>query len=287
MPGLSSFTTRPLIPSAFTFFKTLGRQGAFIQAAEVALRHFEVAAPADPAAFEKFFNAQASKYRLAIGADAFHDARKSAAKWYLVEIYQVWDTFTKALRDEYRIYKRLAKWKAHDNGATLTAFQQLLLNLPRPNARQIETKPEFHVLEYYLSVRNWIIHPTTETARQTERDLKLLLKNHSTYLQKKYAAVHAPNPTSALSFDDHMLFSRALVMLTPVINDACDLQNEEIERLMIPARKRQLRDRQMPKARIRRIGSAFFTLYHGVNAARRNEFADYVLQRFTEGHYSK
>lgn len=275
------------MPTAFAFFKTLGHQGAFIQATEVALRHFEDIAPADPAAFADFLSARARAYGLAISVAAFRDARKSAAKWYIVEIYQVWDTFTRAIRDEYREYKCLAKWKTRENGANLTAFQQLLLNLPSANAKQIETKPEFYVLGYYLAVRNWIVHPTPETARETERAAKVLLTEQAAYLQKNYATVHAPNPITKLGFDDYMLFSRALVMLTPVINDACDLQNDEIEPAMIDSARFFLRNHVLKVGRIKNIASAYFKQHHGNNKLRRKEFSDYVVQRFTEGHYSK
>ncbi|MEI7733444.1 MAG: hypothetical protein WCO56_27990 [Verrucomicrobiota bacterium] len=148
MPGLSAFTDRPLMPCASQFFKALGRQGSFIQAAEVAIRHFEEIAPTDQAAFATFFKAQASRYGLSIGIKAFHQTRSSAAKWFIVEVSQVWDTFSRALKDEYRKYKQPAKWKATDNHTTLTPFQQLLFNLPKPSAQAIAAEPEYQILQY-------------------------------------------------------------------------------------------------------------------------------------------
>lgn len=285
--GLSAFTSRPLMPSVWAFYRLLGRQGTFIQAAEIALRHFEEAAPKDQTGFAEFLKAQATKCGLAIGLSNFRDARKSAAKWYIVESYQIWDSFVKSLNEEYRRYKKLEKWKAKEGNETLTGFHQLLLNLPRANSQRIREHPEFRLFEYYLAIRNWIVHPNTETARDADRSLKLLLADHAAYLQKHYSAVHAPNPTSALSFDDYMLFSRGMVVFAPIINDACDLQNQDIETKLMIDRHALLRNHSLKNARIKNVARAYYTLHHGVHKARKEEFADYVVQRFCEGHYFK
>lgn len=286
--GLSAYTKTPLMPAVWAFYKTLGRKGTFIQAAEIALRHFEDAAPKDQTAFTSFLNAQATKHRLAIGLRDFRDARKSAAKWYLVETYQIWDTFAKALNEEYRKFKsiKVENWRAKDGNETASSFHQLLLNLPKTHAQTIRTQPEFRLFEYYLAVRNWIIHPNAQTQREADRAFKQLTGD-AEYFKARYSAVKAPNPTTALCFDDYMLFSRGMVVFAPVINDACDLRNHEIERGLLTERRAFLRNHVLKKNRIRNIASAHYTYHHGVNEARRNEFADYVVQRFCEGHYSK
>jgi hypothetical protein len=55
------------------------------------------------------------------------------------------------------------------------------------------------------------------------------------YLRKKYAAVKAPNSITALSFDDYMLFSRALVRLTPLINERFGFEHPTLKLSILAA----------------------------------------------------
>jgi hypothetical protein len=283
--ALGRFTKCPWIPSVWSFFKTLGQRGARIQAAEVALRYFESEGPKEPEAFGQFLAEEAKKCGLAIGIDDFREARGSAAKWYVVETFQIWTSFTKSLAAEYRVYKRLDKWKAKDGTRTLTNLQQLLLNLPKATAKALEKEPEFCIIEYYLAVRNWIVHPNAETLREADKAFDMLTNGWASYLRERYPAVKAPNPALALQFDDYMLLSRACVFYAAVINDACDLRNEDIEPQLYSATKKLLRNHTMPIGRIRNTARAYFTLHHGSNRVRRDEFGEYVVERFKAGKY--
>jgi hypothetical protein len=286
MGGLAKFTERPWVPAVWRFYKTLGRQSGLIQAAEVALRFFEAVGEHRKEGFEEFLRKRASACGLSIGLKGFSDARESAAKWYIVETCQIWDSFTKDLNDDYRRYKQIRDWKFRVGKETLPAFQQLLLNLPTAKARAIRGQPEFEILQYYFAVRNWIVHRTIETAREARRCLEALLSKHASYLKRRYRT-NAPNPTDSLQFDDYMLFSKGIVFFATEINDACDLQNEDIESALFSAHRKVLRNHTMKFTRIRKLAVAYFTFFHGPNKERRSEFADYVVERFQNGRYFK
>jgi hypothetical protein len=283
--ALGRFTKCPWVPSVWVFLKTLGQGGAQIQAAEVALRYFEDAGPKKLEAFAQFLNQEAAKCGLAIGLDDFREARSSAAKWYIIDTFQIWTSFTRSLVAEYRAYKQVGKWKSKDGVGTLTNFSQLLLNLPNATAKALRAKPEFYVIEYYLAVRNWIIHPNEVTLREARNGFDALVGKWSAYLRGRYAAVKAPNPPLGLQFDDYMFLSRACVFYAVDINDACDLQSEDIEPQLYVAMKKLLRNHTMPIRRIRNIARAYYTSNHGSNQKRRDDFGDYVVERFQAGKY--
>jgi hypothetical protein len=285
--ALGRFAKQPWLPSVWNFLRSLGQTGARIQAAEVALRYFENAGPKDTEAFGHFVTTEAAKCGLAIGLSDFQEARSSAAKWYTVETCQIWTSFTKNLVAEYRLYKRLESWKSKSGPSTLTSYQQLLLNLPKAPAKALKETPEFRIIEYYLAVRNWIVHPNQETLHEADDAFEALRNGCASHIRERYRAVKAPNAASALQFDDYMLLSRACVGYAAVINDACDLQNEDIEARLYSTTKSLLRNHTMPIGRIRNIARAYFTRHHGSNRARRDEFGEYVVEAFKAGKYFK
>jgi hypothetical protein len=283
--GLSQYTKRPWMPAIWAFYKMHGRQAGFIQAAEVALRRFEETAPKNPVSFDKFLHAQASKHGLSIAPSAFRDARRSAARWYIVETYQIWQSFVSRLNNEYRKYKRVKDWKIKKHAReTLTGFHQLLLNLPKEAADFLRAQPEFGIFEYYLAVRNWIIHPNSQTALTANETLDELFETHGSNL-KKLCSTSAPNTISSLNFDDYMLFSKAMVFFATMINDACNLQNEEIEPHLYVAARQSLRDHQAKIGRIKSVAVTYYRVHHGSNNKLANDFGDYVVERFRSGTY--
>jgi hypothetical protein len=286
MGGLSQYTTRPLIPAIWAFYKLHGQQAGFIRAAEVALRRFEETAPKNSASFDRFIQAQASKHGLAIAPAAFRNARRSAAKWYIVETCQIWQSYLSKLNDEYRKYKRIEKWKTKTRAnETLTAFHQLLLNLPKEAANFLRAQPEFDIFEHYLAVRNGIVHPNAETARTANQTRKELLDTHSDELKKRYLTKDAPNLISELTFDDYMLFSKGIVFFASLINDACDLHNEDIEPHFFVVAQRHLRDHQAKPERIKGVAMRYFRFNHGGNRELANDFGEYVVEKFQNGAY--
>src|ERR1700690_2684405 len=105
LPGYVA--TRPLMPAVKRLWEGLGLQSSIIQTAEVALRYFESVGQQTKGGFDSFLTTQAAACGLAIGLKDFQEARRSSAKWFLVQAYQVCDSFLRRLIAEYQDYKRI------------------------------------------------------------------------------------------------------------------------------------------------------------------------------------
>ena len=88
-----------------------------------------------------------------------------------------------------------------------------------------------------------------------------------------------------LTFDDYMLFSKGIVFFASLINDACNLQNEDIEPHLYVAARQFLRDHQAKIGRIKSVAMTYYRLHHGGNKKLANDFGDYVVERFRIGVY--
>ena len=287
LPGY--FATRPLMPATKWFWGEIGLQSSMIQAAEVALRHFEATGKQHVGGFSDFLRAQAASCGLSIGLKDFCDARHSAARWYVVQAYQVCDLFLKRLNDEYRNHKQVdpTAWQYKDGREQLSPFEQLLANLPQAESRTLRQVPEAALFQYYHAVRNWIVHSTSELEKRANQDFQRLQNAHSAHFQKCYSAVKAPNPPSKLSFDDFLLFSRAMVCFAHLVSDACSLQNVDIEPIFAARTKDFLREKNRKESRIRMKASGYFGWNHGHGSDQtlKRAFAEHVVEKFRNGDY--
>jgi len=82
-----------------------------------------------------------------------------------------------------------------------------------------------------------------------------------------------------------MLFSKAMVFFATRINDACDLQNEDIEPYLYVAARQSLRDHQSKLGRIKSVAVTYYRVHHGGNRKLANSFGNYVVERFRGGAY--
>jgi len=287
LPGY--FAARPLMPAAKWFWGALGLQSSMIQTAEVALRYFETAGKQHGGKFSDFLGVQAASCGLAIGLKDFQDARSSAARWYVVQTHQVCDLFFKRLNEEYRTHKKinLAAWKYKDGQEQFSPFEQLLANLPQAESKMLRQAPEAAVLQYYHAARNWVVHSTPDLEKRANQVFTKLHAAHSAHLKKCYSTVKAPNDPAHLSFDDFLLFSRAMACFAHLISDACNLQNSDIEHIFAVCTQKFLRQKNSKQTRVRMKASGYFGFNHGHGSdqALKRAFADHVGEKFHNGDY--
>jgi hypothetical protein len=268
---------------------TLGLQASIIQTVEIALHHFEKDGHAFQKGFASFMTAQASSCGLAIGLKDFRVAKKSISKWYVVQIFQVCDSFLKNLISEYCEFKRInvGNWKTKVKNTNLSRLEQLLANFPRSNARLLAIKPEFHLLEYYRLVRNWIVHPTEETGKAAEGAFGVINSKYMAHFKECYTSVRAPNAPLDINFDDSLLFCRSMICFSHVVNDACDLTKEDIEPVFASRFRHILPNPTRKENRIRASAGSYFNWHHGGDKALRKEFASFIAEKFRNGDYFK
>src|SRR4051812_2855187 len=96
--------------------------------------------------------------------------------------------------------------------------------MPSHCSKRVRRCPEYHLVQYYRSIRNRIIH---RTKANTDEILKRLLK-HETHFRDYYKLV--PNKFGSLAFSDFQLLTRSMGYFAKVLNDACDLQPADILR---------------------------------------------------------
>jgi hypothetical protein len=287
LPGY--FSSRPRMPAVAELRDTLGLQSSIVQTIEIAIHFFEEKGHATGKGFSSFLTDQAGRCGLAIGLKDFRVAKQSISKWYIAQIFQVCDSFLKSLIIEYREFKRIeiGNWKTKRGNENLSRLEQLLANFPKANANSLVTKPEYHLLEYYRLVRNWVVHPTKETEKMAKEAFAVMDAKYKAHFEKCYAAAHAPNTPSDINFDDALLFCRSMMCFSHVVNDACNLTKEDIEPIFASKFRHILPNPTRKETRVKESAGSYFNWHHGGDKVLRKEFASFVAEKFRKGDYFK
>lgn len=226
LPGY--FATKPLFGAVIRLRKLAGERDKDMELIELSLRYFAEAATKCNHV-KDFVDEAAHDLRVRVGASTSDEILRAGARVYVVHVHATADAFFRELISEYRTYKRISdaqwKWKESRNGGPLDPMQQLIANLPDHARKTVMAAPEFELLDYYRKVRNELIHSIGGRVSQTSLSC---VETHREYFTKTYRRGTAPNAPDSLDFDDFLLYARALKYFAELINDACDLQVDEI-----------------------------------------------------------
>jgi len=229
LPGY--FTEKPLFPAVALLRRKLGYQDAILQLHELGIRTLERQSISQGENKNSFLKEQFESVGIPLGTFEFDDLRLIAAQSYIVQTYSIVERFFRDLISQYIAIKEIesVRWRTKDSsGGNLAPFEELCENLPDQAKRIVLEKPESKLLTYYRLVRVSVEHRSDEAKEKAIRFYERLNQDHRDYFRDTYDGLLAPNLPSKVTFDDFLLFTRATKYFANVVNDACDLNLEEI-----------------------------------------------------------
>ena len=223
--------TRPVFPCYKNLAKLKGQQNAFVDMAELCIKHVVYRANESPE--PNAFLAEIKKAVGGIGSNLYEtelsQIRTIASKWYLIQLHAVVDTFFGDMCREFQLLKKTNRtWDPAEGASKL---ERLVKNLAAVNRRAVTMRVEFSLVEYYRHVRNYFLHEDAKALSGLRRRHRTLLK-HPT-LGSFVRGRPAPNLPDEVSYHDFVVAARALHHLAPIVSDACDLKCDEVATAMV------------------------------------------------------
>ncbi len=282
------FIESPVFPSVNELKDILGLRDSTIQTNEIALQYFEEIGNAKEEGINNFLKQMGDKYKISHGTNKFSFLKSTIHGSYIVQTYNIAESFFKSLIREYRYYKNISgdSWKTkNENGETIDVFNQLLYNLPNASRALVEEKPEYKLLDYYRLVRNANVHLHIDRDKINGYYNKYVVPNKQ-YFQSNYSGIqNAPNSIYDINFEDFQLYTRALKYFSNHINNACDLQISEIAQKAAEDKDLQNYMRKFhllpQKRRMKLIG--YYRGKHRMTAEsmkHSKQFADYFIKHY-------
>jgi hypothetical protein len=265
------FNKKPLLKVVSEVKSTIGLQDSCIQTNEVAIRYLESISSGSGDQSE-FIKGLCKTYAVSAGIDDFEYFKTIQYKSYILQTYNLVEPFFKALNSSYRFYNNFTgNWKTRDGDKNLDPFNQLLENLTSTDSKAIKAYPEYYLLNYYRLVRNSIVHlqEDPEQHKQTQKYFEQHIADKMDFFRRNYE-LEAPNVPDSISFNDFMLYTRAIKYFSNILNDVCF---PTVESLVYLAETDDILSKRLAQSNnIAREG----TLLKRVN----------TLRRFFHGHFN-
>jgi hypothetical protein len=222
LPKPGYFNTKPLLKAISDVKTTMGLQDSCIQTNQVAILQLEEQAKKYESR-DEFIKELCSKFRVSVGTRDFEYFKKIQYKSYISQTYNLVETFFKDLNKNYRLFNNFTgDWIKKDGDRNLDPFNQLLANLPNSKRTEIKSYPEYHLFNYYRLIRNSIAHlqEDPDQDKKTSKYYDDHIVATLPFFQKNYE-ITAPNSPEKISFDDFMLYTRAVKYFSNILNDVC------------------------------------------------------------------
>lgn len=232
-PGYT--TDKPVIKAIKQIKKLVGIQDSCIQLNEAAILLFEEQALQNENP-KVFINDICAKFKISRGIDDLDYLKKTNHKSYILQTYNLVEPSFKKLNKQYKYFNDFTDvWKVKDGKKSLDPFSQLVINLPTKSQTLIKEYPEYYLLNYYRLVRNSIVHLQDNNKEHsiTKTYFEDFLKDKLDFFKENYE-LKAPNEPNNISFEDFMLYTRALKYFTNILNNICF---PEIKSLVSAAKK--------------------------------------------------
>ena len=106
--------------------------------------------------------------------------------------------------------ERSAHWKSTTRGGKpIAPLDELIVNLKRSASEPLRAAPERELFNYYRLLRVANAHPGAKSDRRASEAYDAIDASKRSKFNKVYSLV-APNPPDQLSYDDFMLYTRAI-----------------------------------------------------------------------------
>jgi hypothetical protein len=233
--GPNYFAKKILYPSTVKLRQELGMQDSHIHLQELGTRVLLEEINKSGGTPEKYLSTKFREHGLSHGTHDVESLSVFSAQSYIAQTYAILEKYLKNLSREYRNHKWIAQtaWDKGDSEKQ-SPYIKLLENLPPGEKIMLASKPESKLFEYYRAVRVATLHRNEDTLKKAEAEFMKFTDADLDHFKNKYILeksgyqLNAPNRYGELTYDDYYLFTRAIKYFSNLINDACDLQCEDI-----------------------------------------------------------
>lgn len=221
LPGYR--TTKPQLPAIKLMLKELGAQDACIQLQELSIIFMRNSAHATKAPLDEFLNLLYAANQIPQGTHDFSELRELVYGSYIIVTYALFEKMVMETIVQLKANKPAlaGAWNSKSSaGGGLPPLRELTQNLPSGVRTLLESAPEFRLFEYYRAVRVANSHIKGSTSANVGTAFAALTNADMQHFYTCYG-LNGPNLPPNISFDDFMLFTRAIKYYSRLINEAC------------------------------------------------------------------
>lgn len=229
----------PKYPSLQVLYDNLAFQDSGFQANQIMIEFFDSHIAINNLNGKQFISQLATQYKISAGTDDINRIREMMAESYIVQTYNIAEMFFKEFNKTFQTIHKIKNWKTSKkiggSDKKLDPLNQLLYNLDSAKKSKLTKLPEYLLSDYYRLLRNGYVHREIKKTVSLKKPINYFNKNivgvHN-HFDKYYktlpkAGAPAPNDPNKITFQDFILYSRALRNLANVLNELCAFSLEQ------------------------------------------------------------
>jgi len=206
------------------FKRTLGKINSVVECAELAVRKFidEAERTADP---EELVRQVSAEFKVRVDKLDIPLLKQQIAQFHIISVHQEFESFLKDLAREIR-----GELIHHPKDKCLLEVTLVELFGGYDKAVKATGRFEIEVADYYRQVRNGFAHTGAEgVVRKDVNALRKLVEQQG----DSFSRLDAPNPNTAINFDDFVLFTRVVKQLALKLCQAARPTDGEIVEMVM------------------------------------------------------
>lgn len=204
-------------------YNNLGKYDAIVEFTEIAVRDF-IAKSQESENFDTYLQEKSVQHKIKVDSIDFNLYQTRIAHSYIISVYQSFELFLRTFKDEYcELYD--IKWSLPDNK------ENLLLKIISKVSNLTKAKNEIgesniELFDYYRAVRNKYVHEYI-SQEKIEKAFKEITKQKPN-LSDLYPKLNAPNKFTEISFDDFIMFTRAVKTISKGLCKLVEPKNNQV-----------------------------------------------------------
>ncbi|MDF2454087.1 MAG: hypothetical protein K0R51_80 [Cytophagaceae bacterium] len=204
-------------------YKNLGRFDAIVEFTEISIRDF-IHQAQQIGDFDAFLQTKSHQHNICVNTVDQSVYRARISHSYILSVYQTAELFMHQFRDEHiDLYNNT--WTLEDTKDNLLIKTIRKISAVNPATLHIGAH-RISLFNYYRVVRNKYSHDRISEIRVGQEFQNI--NQFATQIQIDYPGLLAPNDFDNISFEDFILFSRAIKDIAYKLNDLVTPTNEQL-----------------------------------------------------------
>ncbi len=229
----------PKYSSLQILYDNLAYQDAAFQANQIIIEFFDGYTTDNNLSGKQLIRQLASKHQISAGTEDIERIREMMAESYILQTYNIAELFFKEFNKAYQTIHKISNWqtkqKVGKSDKKLDPLNQLLHNIDSQKRKKLSSLPEYLLADYYRLLRNGYVHREIKKSISLKKPSEYYSKNIvglQSHFDKYYKTLPetgapAPNGPESISFQDFILYSRALRNLANYLNELCSFSVEQ------------------------------------------------------------
>jgi len=208
----------------------LGRYDAIVEFTEIAIRDF-IKSSEETKSFDQYLKQKSTEHQIRVDSIDKGIFKTRIALGYIISVFQSFELFLREFKEEYcELYD--VKWNLPDSKENL--LRKIISKVSSlSKAKNVIGESNIELFDYYRKIRNKYVHDYIDKEKIDKAYKKI--KKQEAELKIIYPNLNAPNDFENISFDDFILFTRAV---KEIANGLCSLIEPENEIVLVDYYKR-------------------------------------------------